>query len=110
MNVICPKCKKEGKFNYFDAPDYSSVIAMVSHKTGKYEEITDCLGHKRKVEIIERHYLKQSDLDATDWFKKWKKQRDIELEKLVKEQRRKMDKLCEEDYWKEVENSRFKKR
>lgn len=103
MNVICPKCKKEGKFAYFDTPDSKGTIAMVSHKTGKYEIIKDVLGHERLIEKTEIHFLQQSDLDDTDWFKKWKKQRDDEDKKWAEEYSKKMDKIHEEEYWKEVE-------
>jgi len=84
---------------------------MITHKTGEYEII-----HNRKFEVyllentvigdttnekVIRHYLKQSDLDATDWFKEWKKQRDEEDKKYAEEYSKKMDKLYAEEYYEE---------
>ena len=103
MKVVCPKCKKEGKFSYFYTPDKKGTIAMVSHKTGEYEKVKDCFGNERLIKKINNHFLKQADLDATEWFQKWKQQHDIEDKKWSEEYSKQMDKIHEEEYWKEVE-------
>jgi len=101
--MICPKCGKEGRFGYFDVPDKTGIIAMFTHRTGIYEKVKDMFGSERLVEKEERHYLTLADLEKTSWFKDWKAKRDEEGKRLLEERLIKMDKLYEEEYWKEVE-------
>ena len=103
MEIICPKCKKKGKFSWFEQADETGIIAMVTHKTGRYEKVIDILGNERLVEIKERHFLTQKELDTTPWFREWKERHDKQTKKWAEEYSKKMDKIYEEEYWKEVE-------
>ena len=101
MQKICPKCNKEGSFSYFDEPDHTGVIAMFRHKTGKFEKIKDVFGNERISEIEELHMISLKELEKTDWFKKWKEERDKEMEKNKLD----MDKLYQDIYWETYEQT-----
>lgn len=102
--MICPKCKKEGKFIYFDTVDHTGITAVVSHKIGRFEKVKDVFGNERLIEIEERHFLTLDELEKTSWFSDWKKNFDSEMEKAKID----MDKVCEEEYWKSVEREEMK--
>lgn len=83
MIQTCPKCGKKGQFGYFEEPDGNGVVGMISHKTGKIETVHTPFGN-RKVPEFNRCFLTLKELQSTDWFADFLKEREKAFEEYRK--------------------------